>query len=330
MREMSEKEYQHLHGKVSIKSIYEKKKGKEVTLDHFLFTCHDTSKQLSALEYRMGSSHWPGLLEDPSDTSLEEGVKEMVSWYKQTYPNLNLKGALDVSKVVHVAKNLAYLEKDFKDFVKMKTGDHLEDHLLDQNDLTPPWTYLKQNLIMSFSKIGDKIWTYFTWAYGISPPSEVVNISEVPPVSRFRYQEPGSPSFPQQHPQQNRSQPSRGRQQRKGSGNSSGNSKDKSAGYQGGHKKRHNSGHKKAAGGFGAKDRTDRTKDKAKKKEVLALVDKSIQQLEEQNLSEIQLAPQNSFYRRIQHKYIVDRGFASKSCGNDQSRAVKIISRKKK
>ena len=330
MREMSEKEYQHLHGKVSIKTIYEKKKGKEVSLDHFLFTCHDTSKQLSELEYRMGSSHWPGLLDDPSATSLEEGVKEMVSWYKQTYPNLNLKGALDVSKVVHVAKNLAYLEKDFKDFVKMKTGDHLEDHLLDQNDLTPPWTYLKQNLIMSFSQIGDKIWTYFTWAYGISPPSEIVNISEVPPVSRFRYQEPGSLGFPQQQ-HQNRSQPSRGRQQRKGGGNSSKSAKfAKFEGNQGGHKKRHNGGYKKASGGFGGQDRTDRTKDKAKKKEVLALVDKSIQQLEEQNLSEIQLAPQNSFYRRIQHKYIVDRGFSSKSCGNDQSRAVKIISRKKK
>ena len=216
MREISEKEYQSLHGQVSIKSIYEKKKGKEVSLDHFLFTCYDTTRQLSEIDHRKQNNFtWPGFEEDLSEISLEDGIQEMIVWYKKKYPTLSFKGTMDISKMVNVAKSLAYFERDFKNFVKVKTGEYLEDHLLDQHDLAPPWTYLKQHLNDLFRGVGDKIWTYFTWAYGISPPSEMVNLSDIPPVSRFRYQEAHNPqtgssySSHNRHPQRPQSQRNR-------------------------------------------------------------------------------------------------------------------------
>lgn len=337
MREISEKEYQSLHGQVSMKSIYDKKKGKEVSLDHFLFVCHDTSKQLSELDHRRGGGYWPGLQEDLSELALGDGIAQMVAWYKHKHPHLSHKGAMDVAKVVHVAKSFAYFEKDFKCLVKLKTGECLEDHLLDQYELTPPWTYLKKSLTDSLHQVGSKIWTYFIWAYGISPPSEVVQMSEVPPMSRFRYNQAPqhnqfqSRSFNQLAP--HKSPPKKKRFAEETNYNSLSmtqppqhihppqgqKSSAKSNQHWAAQKnlKGNNKSHKK----YSAKA------DKIKKKEVLALVDKAVDELEQAQMKEIGLAPQNSFYRRIQHQYIVDLGYKSKSYGDDQNRAVKIIRR---
>lgn len=338
MREMSEQEYQNLHGQVSIKSIYEKKKGKEVSLDHFLFACHDTSKQLSELDHRLGGGHWPRLKEDLSELSLEQGIDQMVQWYKKKYPMMSHKGVMDVAKVLHVAKSFAYFEKDFKHFIKTKTGEDLEDHLLDQYDLMSPWTVLKDCLKGSLNQVGDKLWTYFVWAYGISPPTEVVPISEVPPMSRFRYNDSSSYSHGGHYRQsQGLSQKSKSKRNRHpnkisheggGYGGKSSDSKNyrsrdyQNNGSQNGNRLNKNhkpiKNHKKHSSGA----------DKAKKKEVLAEVDRAISDLDQGQNQEYILAPQNSFYRRIQHKYIVDQGYESQSCGDDQNRAVKILKQK--
>ncbi|MCY4380391.1 MAG: hypothetical protein OXC40_02315 [Proteobacteria bacterium] len=325
MRELSEKDYQSMHGQVSIKSMYEKKKGKEVSLDHFLFTCHDTSKQLSELTHRNQEKHfWPGFEQDLSDLSLEEIIHQMLDWYKKKYPALDFKGVMDIGKMAHVAKSLALFERDFKALVKIKTGEHLEDHLLDQHELAPPWTYLKEHLNNSFSRLGDKIWTYFTWVYGISPPTELVPISDIPPVSRFRYQ----------NHQDNRDRNHNNNNNRHNKLSSHPNhifpptQKNRSRPL----KKPNDSFNQNQTNGASPKKRHKKpfqqSGEKNRKKEVLALVDEAIEELQTNNLPEILLTPQNSFYRRIQHKYIMDRGFISKSHGKEQKRAVKILARK--
>ena len=344
MREISEKEYQNLHGQVSIKSIYEKKKGKEVSLDHFLFVCHDTSKQLSELDHRRVGGYWPGLQEDLSEVALGEGIAQMINWYKHKYPHLNHKGVMDVAKVVHVAKIFAYFEKDFKRFVELKTGECLEDHLLDQYELAPPWTYLKDCLTNSLNQVGSKIWTYFIWAYGISPPSEVVHISEVPPMSRFRYNQPPQHNnlYGGGHPNQLSPFKSKGNnktnKKKRFADQVNYNSVSEGNQSQYSHAAKHQHHNTKPNNHWATNKNHKVSKnhkknsfkaDKIKKKEVIALVDQAINQLEQSQSKEVVLAPQNSFYRRIQHQYIVDLGYKSKSCGDDQNRAVKIIRKSK-
>ena len=58
---------------------------------------------------------------------------------------------------------------------------------------------------------------------------------------------------------------------------------------------------------------------------VLQEVEKALETLRRQpDIQEIRLAPQNSFYRRIQHQKIVDAGFISQSVGEGSDRAVTI------
>lgn len=385
MRELSEKEYQSMQSHTSYKSEYQKKKGKEVSLDWFLFTCYDTSRQIKEIDHRYHEkSFWVGF-DDPNELQqlpLDSAIKNMIRWYKSEFPVLGRGGSMDIDRMSLVARHLAYFEKDFKNLVRLKSGEYLEDHVLDRHELTPPWTYLKHELISAFNKTGEKIWTYFMWAYGISPPTDVVNISEIPPVNRF--QQPYRNAHMQQQQQQPyRSRPRGGNHRGGGhhSGNhggdvngntiyppgqhtghgfnksSSGGGPSRGGGYGGGHRKkrsantsernfphshgrdsgkrgkpnsRHHGGNLDRAGGKGLNKHPTKNPnkiiDKAKEKKVLALVDQAIAKLEKQSqLNEISLAPQNSFYRRIQHQHAVERGYRSESTGSEKKRAVKLL-----
>ncbi|MCY4443564.1 MAG: hypothetical protein OXC44_02040 [Proteobacteria bacterium] len=334
MQELSEKDYLAMNSnRVSIKHEYEKKKGREVSLDRFLFACYDTSRQLKEVDHRYQErTFWPELTSDAiEDYSLEDAVEKMVSWYKSEYPVLSHKGNMDIGKMGLVAKNLAYLEKDFKTLVRLKSGECLEDHVLDHHDLAPPWTYLKHHLLDRFARTGEKIWAYFNWAYGISPPQEVVNISQIPPVSRFQHNQ----NFRNQHVQsQYIQEPSyrggkqqrRGSYKRHGSSNKSSANKNEVNGNQNPNYKQNNAmgggGHKKN----GKKNTKSVQLDKKKEQQVIVHVDQAIASLkEDKKLKEIVLAPQNSFYRRIQHQHVVDCGFASSSTGDHKKRSVKVL-----
>ena len=334
MREISEKEYQSMQNRVSFKNEYEKKKGREVSMDRFLFACYDTSRQLKEIDHRYHEkTFWVGFDDDDFEqSSLESALRDMVQWYKSEFPILARGGSMDIGKMVMVAKHLAYFEKDFKNLVKVKSGEYLEDHVLDQHDLTPPWTYLKEALVEAFKNTGEKIWSYFMWAYGISPPAEVVNISEIPPVNRFQrpYRSEGdyagkSRQGGNRNHHHNRNVNGNSIYEGPGRGRSGGNKT-------GGNKKNNHNNHKARFSGAHPgpkKNRNRSTVDKAKEKEVLAIVDRAIQKLEQQSqLSEVLLAPQNSFYRRIQHQHAVDRGYRSESTGSEKRRAVKLLRKK--
>ena len=47
----------------------------------------------------------------------------------------------------------------------------------------------------------------------------------------------------------------------------------------------------------------------------------------DKKLTEVELPPMNSFYRRVQHKHIVDNGFDTQSIGEGADRKV-VIKRK--
>lgn len=331
MREISEKEYQSMQSqnKVSFKQEYEKKKGREVSLDRFLFACYDTSRQLKEIDHRYHEkTFWVGFGEDGfEESSLQDALGEMIQWYKSEFPVLAGPGSMDIGKMAVVAKYLAYFEKDFKTLVKLKSGEHLEDHVLDQHDLNPPWTYLKESLVLAFQNTGEKIWSYFMWAYGISPPAEVVNISEIPPVNRFQRHYRSSSSYGPQHSYA-RSNASGTRSRGKGAANGNALHPHQRAQGSGGAKKKNKgrSGVTRSREQQGKKGWSRSSADKTKEKEVLALVDRAIQKLEARtNLSEVCLAPQNSFYRRIQHQHAVERGYRSESTGSEKRRAVKLL-----
>ena len=335
MRELSEKEYQKMRSNSSVKKRYDKKKGQEVSLDRFLFACHDTSKQLIEIDQRYREkTFWPQLLEDLSTSNLETSIEEMIAWYKSQFLVLSKPGALDIGRLSQVAKCLAYLEKDFKSLVKIISGRCLEDHLLDQYDLTPPWTYLKSDLTKYFDKTGEKIWAYFNWAYGISPPDQIVNESEIPPASLSYGHNKDRTSFNRNKPAR-RSNKNGYKDYREGSKSTStakSNNKysKKSRNHQN-NKSGQSPTYRSSVDNYNtSQKRKFRRKslsegDKIKQKQALLSVDEAIKKLEKGGIKEIVLSPQNSFYRRMQHKHAIKRGFNSKSTGDDNSRAVKII-----
>ena len=50
----------------------------------------------------------------------------------------------------------------------------------------------------------------------------------------------------------------------------------------------------------------------------------------DKKLTEVELAPMNSFYRRVQHKHIVDNGFDTHSVGEGADRKVSHKENKKR
>ena len=329
MRELTETEYRHMQNKTSIKQRYDKKRGQEVSLDQFLFACHDTSKQLIEIDQRYReTTFWPPLSDNFSSSNLQDSIDEMIAWYKSKYSILSKPGSLDISRLGQVAKCLAYLEKDFKSLVKIISGQCLEDHLLDQHDLSPPWTHLKTDLSKYFNKTGEKIWAYFNWAYGVSPPDQVVNACEIPPASQSYHQHSrtikNKSSKKDHHP--NMIDPYRNGSRRfsKKTSNRSKNTKGK---YRSSHSEYNNRSLSAKPNGFNKKSRNSNNKsfsEKLKYKEALNSVDQAIEKLNKENISAITLSPQNSYYRRIQHKHAIKRGYNSKSTGEDNSRAVMI------
>jgi predicted RNA-binding protein Jag len=53
-------------------------------------------------------------------------------------------------------------------------------------------------------------------------------------------------------------------------------------------------------------------------------VDEAMAKITSGEVEEVFLKPMNSFYRRIQHQYAVDKGFESCSVGEGNERGVKV------
>lgn len=312
MREISEKEFQELTNSYSIKSEYQKLIGKDVTPERFLFCCYEVTKHLKETDMNFRNKNlWPELQNGACpEGEIENAIDSLTKWYAENLPQLTKKKPVDFESMWHICVDLAHLEKDFSDLVGRHTDEVLEDHLLDEDELAGVWIALKESLTKNLGNISKRAWAYYNWAYGITPPKQEINISEVPPVGRYARNRTGG--------------------DRQGRGNKRGNDRqgrgnDRQArGKQGG---RHSGKRddRKQKGGRPNNKKRDNAVDKAKEKEVIQLVNAALKSLGDGSTDHVTLAPQNSFFRRIQHKHANDQGFTTESIGEAKDRAVKIF-----
>jgi hypothetical protein len=324
MREISEQEYQEISDTFSIKSEYQKLSGKDVTPERFLFCCYEVSKHLKEVDINFKNSNlWPDFEQgDFSSSDIDDNIKKLCSWYGENQGNLKESKPVDFDSMWHICVELAHLEKDFSDLVKISTGEVIEDHLLDEAELEGVWKTFKEALHASIPSIAEKAWRYYMWAYGITPPKEEINLSEVPPVGRFARRDGGKPRTGGRDGGRGGRDNNRGG--RGGRDNNRGGRNDRSA-------RSNDRGDRK--GGRNGRDRNrshDKKRqaghDKAKEQEVVGLVGEAISSLTGGKESVV-LGPQNSFFRRIQHQHANDQGFTTESVGEGKERAVKIFSK---
>lgn len=331
MREISDKEYQEITDTFSIKSEYEKSSGKDVTPERFLFCCYEVGKHLKEVDIHFKDKNlWPPLSDEsfkPAEDELSTQIRSLIDWYKAEQKHLSDTRPVDFDSMWHVCVELAHLEKDLGDLVRLATGTDLEDHLLDEDALEEPWGSVKSSLTEVFPSIGEKTWRYYMWAYGITPPKEEVNLSEVPPVGRFaRAIVNGRRRGGNDRPGQGRGH---GRGQERGQGNKRGNRNSRgneSRGNSGHMDRGHKNGGKKGGGKGFRKNGAPSGHDKAKEQEVIALVEAAVSSKLSGN-EHVTLAPQNSFFRRIQHKHAVSMGYSTESIGEGKERAVRIFAK---
>lgn len=341
MREISEKEYHEMTDSFSIKSEYEKMSGKGVTPERFLFCCYEVSNHLKEVDVNFKEKNlWPGLKPSDSDQLTEEhlpqNIADLCKWYADSQERLTDKKPVDFDTMWHICVDLAHLEKDFGDLVTKSSGSDIEDHLLDEEALEGVWLTFKQCLLKEFPSIGKKAWGYYLWAYGITPPPREVNLSEVPPVGRYARAIANSRNSGFRNNQNNQnSHSSRG-----SSDNSRRGPRNSNQPRQGGgptrndrnDRPRDNDRNRPNRGGDGARNFSqnkrpprDKEAEKTKELEVIKLVELAVADTAFASSGDITLKPQNSFFRRIQHKHAVDLGYTTESTGEGKSRAVKIF-----
>lgn len=304
MREISEQEYQELNANFSIKAEYEKQAGKDVSSERFLYCCYEISKHIKAGDISFAKIRcWPGLEgSDLVEAQLDTNISNLCKWFKSNHPVLATKKAIDFDTMWHICLSLSQLEQAFSTVVQKSTGEIPEEHILDEGDLTGVWCFYKKALDKYLPEISEWAWNYYVWAYGITPPKEEVNISEIPPVGRYSRRNPTRTDN-----RNNSSRSTYGKRDQKKYSKDRDNFKNKNDRKKG--------------------PRPGRNSNQAnaeKEKAVLNLVDSALTELKK-GKKEIVLAPQNSFFRRIQHKHANDLGYETESIGEGRQRAVKIF-----
>jgi hypothetical protein len=307
----------------TMKQRVELQRGHNVPIDYFLFTCleHERTKRaLNLDESQTNAGRWPimagATLESlPSELKAMElrGLMSRMSlWYAAQYPEMVEETPLDHVMLNNIVEPFMKFTLDLADLVLLKTGTALPSHNADTAESRAVWDTIKTVLKEDFPGY----WAYFDrflrWAFADVEPEEIEEGSR-PPVGR------NMPNFRgNRQPQGGGGQHQRHGQQRQGQ-------------QGGGHRDRDHRGHReqrdnrnhhnKQRGGQGG---GGQQADAETEKLALAAVDEAIAKINAGAVEEVFLKPMNSFYRRIQHQYAVDKGYESCSVGEGNERGVKV------
>lgn len=323
MKVLTKEEYADTLSSETIKQRYLASSQTELSAERFIFACYEAVKSHEKIEGSyMKEFEWPHF-ETSHESSFSSKLKQMLEWhYSNHLANLANK-VLSISNLTYVAIHMAHLEKDFKRICS-------ENGMLDVRDGKPLQVALNDLLFAIdevFSRhIKDLSKSFFSWIYS-KPKLSVVDFNQVPPVGRYarmvinarnRLPSP-NPSAPEKSAKNDTEALSRPEQVET-------TSKDALQRRDPDVTLDRSARPKQPRLDRGPRDRKpDQEKDLEQEAATLALVDQALASLAANlSLKEIVLAPQNSYYRRLQHQKAVDAGFVSDSVGEGKERAVKI------
>ena len=263
-------------------------------------------------------------------------LSRMCLWYAAQYPEMVEEVALDYEMLNQVVDPFMNFVLDLSDLVLLKTEAALPSHNQDTDISRTVWEIIGTVLKEEFPGYHSYYIRFLKWAFADIQPEEIEPGSR-PPVGKnmpnfraMRSAQGGGHSGGGQggggqrdhRPDHNRGG-GRGDQSRDrdGRGNRQpsqhGGGRDQHGG-RGHHQNQRN--RPQQGGGGGHNQQADAETERA----ALASVDEAIAKITSGESEEIFLKPMNSFYRRIQHQYAVDKGFESCSVGEGNERGVKV------
>lgn len=319
----------------TMKQRVELQRGRNVPVDYFLFSCleHERTKRAAPQdEAQANSGRWPIMIGATLDSlppelkamDLKGLMSRMSLWYAAQYPEMMEETPLDHVMLNQIVEPFMKFTLDLADLVLLKTGTDLPSHNADTEESKAVWMTISQVLKEEFPGYYAYFDRFLRWAFADVEPEEIEEGSR-PPVGKnmpnFRGNRPHGGGQQQQH-QQRHGQGGGGRDRdHRGGGrdhreqrDQRGQGRDQRGGGQH-QKQRHGQG-----GGGGGQQQADAETEKL----ALAAVDEAISRINSGEVEEVFLKPMNSFYRRIQHQYAVDKGYESCSVGEGNERGVKV------
>ncbi len=309
-------------------------RGQEVPIDLFLFSCLEQERLERAQAAAMPTIQWPALSNDAKDTfdpsnTFENLVQNLCQWYSDRFPELTSNRKVDHEQLVEVVPAFVAMCRDIADLFKLKADKELPTLPAEKAEDRTSWDAIEAAVRRFFSSNSHLFLRFLAWAYGREKVEEFVPGSR-PPVGRY------APPLP---PRNGRADTRPGRSDRPGSA--------KGRGDRGGKPDRsdHRPRHEKQSRPDRERDRDrgarpsqhgsqvdSRRKPRKNDEETAKLSEKAVAEAAEAissmqkdtSLAEFTLKPTNSFYRRIQHQYVVDAGYVSNSVGEGADRAVQI------
>lgn len=322
----------------TMKQRVELQKGRNVPIDYFLFTCleHERTQRAAVAtadgvdEASLNKGRWPimvgatleSLPGELSSMELKSLMGRMSLWYAAQYPEMVEETPLDHIMLNQIVEPFMKFTLDLADLVLLKTGTPLPAHNADTDESRKVWETISQVLKEDFPGYYAYFERFLRWAFADVEPEEIEEGSR-PPVGKnmpnFRGnrqpQGGGGGGGPQHRGQHHGGGGHRG-QHGGGRGNHQGGGR---GNHQGGGQRggQHQKGRHHGGGG-------QQQADAETEKLALAAVDDAISKINAGEVEEVFLKPMNSFYRRIQHQYAVDKGYESCSVGEGNERGVKV------
>lgn len=340
MSENQQDDVQEQKPQPSMKQRVELQKGRNVPIDYFLFTCleHERTQRAAAAttegadESAINKGRWPimvgatleSLPGELKSMDLKGLMGRMSLWYAAQYPEMVEETPLDHIMLNQIVEPFMKFTLDLADLVLLKTGTALPAHNADTEESKQVWQTISTGLKEDFPGYYAYFDRFLRWAFADVEPEEIEEGSR-PPVGK------NMPNFRGNRQPQGGGQHQRGggQHQRGGQHHGGGHRGQHGGGQHGGGGQRgHNGGgqrnhqHNKPrhGGGGGHNQQADAETEKL----ALAAVDDAIAKITSGEVEEVFLKPMNSFYRRIQHQYAVDKGFESCSVGEGNERGVKV------
>ncbi|MCX6118877.1 MAG: hypothetical protein NT027_15175 [Proteobacteria bacterium] len=329
----------------SAKQRIELARGKNVPIDYFLYSCleHERTQRAQFGEDQPSVGRWPFMVgvtaeNPPADFGvqpLKTLLNRMCGWYAAQHPEVVEEIPLDHEVLNQIVPPFMKFTLDLADLVLLKTGTSLPSHNAKTDESRDLWDEIATILKESFPGYHGYFIRFLKWAFADIEPEEF-EPGSCPPVGKHM------PNFraianSQNHASQTQnSQPRHDR-----GGHQKGGHQNNNRGPNQGHRdsrgprqnqhgsNQNNPNHK---GGSGANFNRPRPNtggpgqpaDADIEKAALAAVDTAIERITKGETDEVFLKPMNSFYRRIQHQYAVDKGFESCSVGDGNERGVKV------
>ncbi len=314
-------------------NLADKEHLKRINLDRFLYSCYE-QEVLRKVGEKVQKPLWygaegGGVIGTIKDSAIEESIDAMIRFYVESHKNISSEAASPENLTIFSDMAVS-LVADVQALYFCKYQEHVPISTKLEKMRHTFWRTLRQSLLNHFPLVGEFIYSYLTWCYGMDD-SQAVNADSLPPVGAF-----APPPRAKINTRGELKLADRGRGGARGPdtrdrGNSRSGGGDRSRGGPPGRGDQNRFDGPNRGARLGPKRQRDRNFDRGlperEKREADALravVDAIGLLKNDEGLTFVSLKPTNSFLRRMQHQEASTHGYYSYSEGEGKGRTVVV------